>query len=128
MLVEYIKSKSGKKRGVLVADVDEENKKVLIGFSLCHTTKDSFDVVDGVKRPGFGVRTAYNRSIKWAHFKDFTISTESSDKIPPDWRSGLVTVPQSIAPRVAKFATRARKYFKQAQVPQWAEIIETKFI
>jgi len=126
MLVEYIKIK-GKRRGVLLAGVDDEKKRVLIGFSLCHSNKDAFDIVEGVKRPGFGVRVAHSRSIKWAEFQDFIISTESTDKFPPDCRTGLVVIPQSIAPRVAKFASRARKYYKQAQVPKWAAIIETQF-
>lgn len=100
-IFKYQKSRSGKttfnkkKIGILVGAIDESGK-IAIGHSLLHKN-DIWDVVDGVRRPGFGMNLAVSRAIKYVN----------SDR---DW----IEVPASILKQIHRFQDRCLKYYKQA--------------
>ena len=101
-IMKKYKSKSGKttfrkKRiGDLVAM--NINGKVVFGWSLCHK-KDIYDFVDGERKPGFGLKTAKSRALKW------------KDK-------SNIEIPHSIRKPVKKFLDRCELYFKDADYKQ----------
>lgn len=100
--MKVYKSKSGKttfrkKRiGDLVAMRIAD--KVVFGWSLCHR-RDIYDFVEGRKYPGFGLKMAKTRAMKWSNNPN-------------------VEVPHSIRKQFSKFMNRCDKYFKDADYKQ----------
>lgn len=101
-LCKFKKSKKGTKTGdkkqigYLVAGV--VNNQLTIGWSLCHK-KDTYDMVEGVKRPHWGRTIAINRALKWTG-------------------NDIVIVPHSILPKMKKFLERCAIYYKDKSCPQ----------
>jgi hypothetical protein len=72
--------------------------KVVYGWSLCHK-KDTYNFVDGQNRPGFGLKTAKRRALKW--------------KDNPN-----VKIPHGIKKPFLKFVERCDRYFQDADYKQ----------
>lgn len=91
----------GKKKGVLLATLHPENEhRVIVGFSLCHSN-DKFDYVDGLHLNDWGKEIAYNRGVKIADV------------------SGTVKVPVTIQCLLPKFIRRCKSYYRDKKFPSW---------
>jgi hypothetical protein len=118
MLIEYIKTGSSqskkkirKKRGIMTAY--QSLGKVFIGFSLCHSHYDTFDVVGGFYTPGHGAKISIARASKWVDESMFSIKKKKGF-------SQIVAIPHSIRNRLHKFIIRTSLYYKDKQLPVWA--------
>jgi hypothetical protein len=72
--------------------------KVGIGFSMCHKN-DRWDIVKGIRTPGWGEHLAKLRVLKCA-------------------KNGEIEVPPSIAKKAVKFAARCQKCYKVKNMPR----------
>jgi hypothetical protein len=81
---------SRKQIGNLVAGICE-GSMVAIGYSLCHRN-DQYNVINGIRTPGFGEYVAYERAVKYAFDSE-------------------LNVPISIKKDVERFAERCKKYY-----------------
>ena len=93
-----------KKVGCLVAGIIPSiPDQVQIGFSICHKI-DDYDVINGKKRPGFGLTIAEERALKW--------SCLNVDDVPEV---------QSIKKHLKKFKGRCQAYYKDKRITNWVE-------
>jgi hypothetical protein len=127
-MIQYIykTTKSGKKTnekvGVMVAFPDE-NKTLNIGFSKVWRALDSFDYVDGKRKPGHGRKMTKTRAVRWLNKPYCEIVSPNSD-----YNSATVYVPFTVAQRLAKFIIRCCRYYKDVQCyPQWVLDFEKKY-
>lgn len=102
-LVEYIRDKDRKKRGVLFAGLIKGSDVVAVGCSLCNKI-DKFDYIGGKKAKGFGLKLAKLRASKLIEKKD-------------------VHIPDSVAQNhLPQFLDRCKRYYKK----QVNSVIESK--
>ena len=108
----------GQKKGVLVAFIDEtEPEKVCLGYSLCHP-RDRFDYKAGVRVPGLGKQYAKLKALKNVNNVDFALCQHKIDRQMP---KTFVKIPRSIQEDLASFIIRCKKYYKDKEMPTWAE-------
>lgn len=114
----FKKLTKGKKKGVFLAFVDplaEEN--VCIGYSMCHPN-DKFDYQRGYRFKGLGLWHAVRKAEKYKDSHTFRISKTSADKQLP---KEIVKIPQSMGKGLVNFIDRCRSYYKDKNLPPWAE-------
>jgi hypothetical protein len=119
------KGKPRIKKGVIVAGLTSDNR-VVIGFTLCHKN-DKYDYVDGKREPGFGIKTALERAIKWKDTKKSIKDSRFRKTFPSKIQEirnhnhkNLVIVPQSVHNNLIPFIERCRRYYKNAVgLPMW---------
>jgi len=95
-----------KKIGVMIGKLNPYTKNVNIGFSLCHNTKDRYDYVKGIHKPGFGLKMAAVRSGRWANRCYY-----DSRNIFDDDFEDVVHIPASIQYSLFLFIRRCGKFF-----------------
>ena len=88
-LFQFIKSASGKKKGVLLAF--RQGTEIYIGWALCNLRVDEFD-------KDFGYILAYRRALA-SHKKN------------------KISVPPSICKDYTKFIDRVKRYYKDIKIP-----------
>lgn len=121
-IIEYVRGSKNEPRGVLFAGVHPENSQmVVVGFSLCHKQKDRFDKIKsksgGVSTvEGLGKNIAARRAVKWAGSHAVTLTPRSDT----DAHYGVVHVPPSIGVDLSLFLDRTQRYFKDKEMPMWA--------
>ena len=84
MILQFVRNKKGKRRGVFVAGLNDDNL-IVIGWSFCHNTKDEF------KREK-GLEIAVGRASK------------SAD---------MIYIPHGFKDETCSFIMRCKKYFKE---------------
>lgn len=102
-----VKSRNGKTTfnkkpiGVLVAGIDPESKKLVIGYSLCHKN-DHFNRHPGTGKldKNFARNMATARAVRNLNNNEFT-------------------VPESIKNNMTQFLSRCAKYYKDQLLPYW---------
>lgn len=117
--VEFIRKGKGQKVGVMIACVDPLNpKKVLIGFSLCHTKWDSFDHINFgmVEQKNIGKKIAHRRAMKYRDYQDAVVYDDSLGD-----QEGIVYIPASVNIPLVKFMYDSYKYYKDKEFPLWVE-------
>jgi hypothetical protein len=116
-ILAKVHSKAPKvKKGVLYAKPFDE-KTVAIGFSLCDTRFDNFDVdpTTGLIEEGRGENIAKDRSRKWVERDKFFLKMEKCDNPPK-----VVAIPHSIKDDLGRFLNRFSRFYKDKALPQWA--------
>lgn len=142
-IVKYVFNKTGKKIGTIVGfttqDVPGMEDQICIGFSLCSLKFDDFN-------KEIGKNIARERGVKWAkrelyktsgpskncdtaskeryiYTKKYfqTLDKDYSDSITDPEK--IVFVHQSVLKELKKFIPRCKLYFKNKQLPKWAEAL-----
>lgn len=127
----------GIKKGVLIAGINEE-KKLVIGYSLCHKS-DLFDHIGGTwvsipdgkgnikeqyfggqRRPGFGVDLAAKRAELWKDKDTYVVTGNEAKAFPSE---NIVFLPESIKDQMSKFIFRCSLYYKDKDFPQWTSAL-----
>jgi hypothetical protein len=127
----YVRHNKGEKRGVLFCGIHPNNNDdVVVGFSLCNKL-DEFDVINGERRKGFGLRIAKKRALKWSDHTEYFIQTSWTEEEIEDLSISLeyinnpnieeiVEVPPSVAKKLLNFLERCMRYYQDKNFPEWA--------
>ena len=92
-LVQYVRSKKGQARGVVVAFRNPRSGEVSIGWSLCNTKAEKFDKTIGLNK-------AIARSTPLTYWTSMTGTSETEN------------VPHTVQNVYNRVGERARKFFK----------------
>lgn len=132
----YIR-KNNQKKGILLGFRNDEDK-ISIGYSLCHSKKDKFN-------PEMGFKVALGRAFSFSDkiyykynngstFKNKTLLTELTNVCPCDDESKLKdiiimmsTIPISILYELPYFYRRCMKYFKDCEPDEFLECVLTNW-
>lgn len=117
--------KKGQKIAVLFAGVHKDSpNKVCVGYSMCHSNLDNFNIVRVgtapeigyivVEDPDFGKKIAAGRAVKWSDKSDPVEQT-----IKCDQPQTAAPIPASIYKEMKRFAGRVVSYYKDKQLPEW---------
>ena len=104
--------KHTRKTGILVAmKIGEE---VRIGWSMCHSQKDKFDLKWGMMIATRRAKKPHGFVMDWT--SDVHDTADRQRRIPILNIMGECKIPNSIQDDVQDFITRAKKYFKDTDV------------
>jgi hypothetical protein len=141
---KFVRRSKGEKRGVLFCGIHPDDEdSVIVGFSLCNRI-DTFDVVSGERRKGFGLQMARDRALKWSNHTDYFVQvswTENEiddtkntlsyllnpnrlDEDDPNYNELVVEVPPSVEKNLRRFIQRCKRYYQDKEFPVWAINLE----